>query len=164
MHAFVRLRESINLPVSIELFDDEHSSPRALLLRCEAWRHRGGCAQHAIWNSATSCERTNRQTRGSSRRKVIQSEAVFAPCGWRRVVRVRRTVFSTTSRRSLAEFAAPPSNCELPRLRLCYTIMFPNYCWVCAGIFRFSGSNFTRRHEPTPRDCCRQEKSMWQSR
>ena len=93
MHALVQLRESINFPVSIELFDHEHSSPRALLLRCEAWRHRCGCAQHAIWNSATSRKRTNRQTRGSSRREVIQSEAVFAPPSWRRVVRVHQTIF-----------------------------------------------------------------------
>ena len=32
MHGLAQLRESINLPVSIELFDHEHSSPRAFLL------------------------------------------------------------------------------------------------------------------------------------
>ena len=93
MHGLVQLRESINLPVSIELFDHEHSSPRAFLLCRETRRHCGGCAQHAICNSATSRERTNRQTRGSSRREVIQSEAVFAPPSWRRVVRVHQTIF-----------------------------------------------------------------------
>src|SRR5258708_6150570 len=46
MHALAQLRESINFPVSIELFDYEYSSPRALLLRCEAWRHCCGRAQH----------------------------------------------------------------------------------------------------------------------
>ena len=81
MHALVQLRESINFPVSIELFDHEHSSPRALLLRCEAWRHRGGRAQHAVRNSATSRERTNRQTRGSSRREVIRRPFSLLPAG-----------------------------------------------------------------------------------
>src|SRR5437773_12178583 len=77
MHALVRLRESINLPVSIELFDHEYSPPRALLLCGKAWRHCGSRTQHAVWNSATCCERTNRQTRRSPWRKIIQSETVF---------------------------------------------------------------------------------------
>src|SRR5947207_8077431 len=93
MHGFVQLRESINLPVSVELFDQEHSSPPALLSCRETRQHCGGRAQHAIWNSATGRKRTNRQTRGSSWREIIQSKAVFASSGWPRLIRVHQTVF-----------------------------------------------------------------------
>jgi len=40
----------------------------------------------------------------------------------------------------------------------------PNYYGVFAGAFRFSAYNFTRQREQTPRDCCKQEKSIWRSR
>ena len=93
MHDLVRLRESINLLVSIELFDHEHSSPRALLLCREAWRHCGCRAQDAIWNSAAGRKRTNRQIRRSFWRKIIQSEAIFPSSRWRRAIRVHQTVF-----------------------------------------------------------------------
>jgi hypothetical protein len=81
MHGLAQIRESINLPVSIELFDHEHSSPRAFLLCGQAWRNCGRCAQDAVRNSATGRERTNRQARGSSRREIIQSKAVFSSSG-----------------------------------------------------------------------------------
>src|SRR5438046_10723973 len=116
MHGFVQLRESINLPVSVELFDHEHSSPPALLSCRETRGHCGGRAQHAIWNSAAGRKRTNRQTRRSSWHEIIQSKTVLAPSGWRRVVRVGQTV---------------------------HTTMFPSYYDGFADDFLFSDSNFT---------------------
>jgi DNA-binding transcriptional LysR family regulator len=53
---------------------------------------------------------------------------------------------------------------RIAALRSCCTIMFPNYYSGCADVFPSSGSNFTRQHEATPRDCCRQEKSIWRLR
>src|SRR5947208_9450105 len=90
MHDLVRLRESINLPVSIELFDHEYSPSRALLLCREAWRDCGGRAQHAVWNSATGRKRTNRQTRGSPWREIVQSKTVLTSPSWHRLIRVRQ--------------------------------------------------------------------------
>ena len=39
--------------------------------------------------------------------------------------------------------------------------MFPNYHGVFASAFPFFGSAFTRQREPTPRDCCKREESIW---
>src|SRR4029453_15828830 len=57
MHGFARLRESINLPVRME-----YSIMNI---------------QDAVRDSATGCERTDRQARGSSRREIIQSKTRF---------------------------------------------------------------------------------------
>ena len=62
-------------------------------------------------------------------------------------------------------FSLLPAGVELFELvKPCYTTMFPSYYDGFADAFLFSDSNFTRQREPTPRDCCRQEKSIWRLR
>src|SRR5260370_28063205 len=66
----------------IDAFDYEHSSPRAVLFCCKTRRNRGCGAEHSVWHSATSRERSDCETGGIARHETISAEAVRAlACG-----------------------------------------------------------------------------------
>src|ERR1051325_5266021 len=94
----------------IDAIDHEHSSPRVVLFRREAWRNRSGGAEYSLWNPATRSEWTDREARGVTRRETLSATTVHAFAYRLGVVRVYQAVLRQhrSRRRKIApeQFAA----------------------------------------------------------